>query len=417
MNTADARVGSPGLPAQRLVSLDAFRGLVMLMMASAGFGLGAVAKQFPQSDWWQLARYETSHCEWVGCSVWDLIQPAFMFMVGVAIPYSYSRRQEEGQSSLRMLGHAVWRSAVLIALAIFLISPWGRQTNFSFTTVLAQIGLGYVFVVLLRGRGIAVQSAAALAILAGYWALFALWPLPPSGFDYATVGVPPDWFQQHGLTGFWAHWNKNTNVAAWFDTWFLNLFPREKPFVFEPGGYQTLNFVPSMATMIFGLMAGELLRSARRPREKVAFLALAGLALMAAALVTGWTICPIIKRIWTPSWALFSGAWVVWLLAGSYALFDLAGLRRLAFPLVVVGMNSIVVYVLACLLRPWTWLMIKIHFGWIVDSAPVAAALRMVFGSQGFDPVYLPIVESLSVLFAFWLVCLWMYRQKFFVRI
>jgi predicted acyltransferase len=150
-------------------------------------------------------------------------------------------------------------------LAIFLISPWGRQTNFSFSTVLAQIGLGYVFVVLLRGRGVAVQSLVAMAILMGYWALFALWPLPPADFNQATVGVSADWFEKNGLTGFFAHWNKNTNFAAWIDSGFLNLFPREKKFEFEPGGYQTLNFIPSMVTMIIGLMAGELLRSARPP--------------------------------------------------------------------------------------------------------------------------------------------------------
>jgi heparan-alpha-glucosaminide N-acetyltransferase len=416
--TTDARAAVSPIPSsQRLASLDAYRGLVMLMMASAGFGFGAAAQHFPHSEVWQWARFETGHCEWVGCSVWDLIQPAFMFMVGVAIPYSYSRRQQEGQSSLRMFGHAVRRSILLVVLAIFLVSPWSRQTNFSFSTVLAQIGLGYVFVALLRGRGVTVQSAAALTILAGYWALFAIWPLPPAGFDYASVGVPADWSEENGLAGFFAHWNKNTNFAAWFDTWFLNLFPREKRFEFEPGGYQTLNFVPAMVTMIFGLMAGELLRSARTPKQKLATLALAGVGLMVAAQITGWLACPVIKRIWTPSWTLFSGAYVVWLLAAFYVVFDLTRLRRLAFPLAIVGMNSLVVYVLVCLLRPWTWLMIEIHLGWIVKSAPVAAVLRLAFGPDGFNPAYLPVVESLSVLFVFWLVCLCMYRQKCFVRI
>ncbi|MHB1035116.1 MAG: acyltransferase family protein [Pirellulales bacterium] len=416
--TAEPRVAeSPIPPTQRLVSLDAYRGLIMLMMASAGFGLGAVAKHFPDCQVWQWAKFQTGHCEWVGCSVWDLIQPAFMFMVGVAVPYSYSRRQQEGQSSLRLLGHAGWRAFVLVLLAIFLISPWSRQTVFSFSTVLAQIGLGYVFVVLLRGRGVAVQSAVAVAILVGYWALFALWPLPPAPFDRAAVGVPADWFNEYGLSGFFAHWNKNTNFAAWFDTWFLNLFPRERKFEFEPGGYQTLNFVPSMATMIFGLMAGELLRSDRSARRKLIILALAGVGLMVAAQISGWTVCPVIKRIWSPSWALLSGAYVVWLLAAFYAVFDVAGLRRLAFPLAIVGMNSLAVYVLVCMLRTWTWKMIDIHLGWVARSERAGAVLRLAFGPDGFNTIYMPIVESLSVVFVFWLVCLWMYRRKIFVRI
>jgi predicted acyltransferase len=146
-------------------------------------------------------------------------------------------------------------------------------------------------------------------------------------------------------------------------------------------------------------------------------LALAGVVLMAGAQISGRTICPMIKRIWTPSWTLFSGACVIWLLAGFFVVFDLVKLRRLAFPLMIVGMNSIFVYVLACLLRPWTWKMIEIHLGWIVKSSLGGSLQRLVFGSEGFNPVFLPIVESLSVLLVFWLVCLWMYRHRIFVKI
>jgi heparan-alpha-glucosaminide N-acetyltransferase len=88
--------GSATLP-ERLVSLDAFRGLTMLFMASSGFGIAQIAKAFPDSGFWELLRYNTSHAAWIGGGAWDMIQPAFMFMVGMALPFSSSRRSAEGQ--------------------------------------------------------------------------------------------------------------------------------------------------------------------------------------------------------------------------------------------------------------------------------------------------------------------------------
>ena len=124
------------------------------------------------------------------------------------------------------------------------------------------------------------SSLPAALILVGYWAAFALYPLPPPGFDTTTVGVRADW--PHHVTGFAAHWDKNTNLAARVDQWFLNLFPRERPFVYNGGGYLTLNFVPSLATMIFGLLAGGVLRSARAGPEKLRVLITWGVGGIAA---------------------------------------------------------------------------------------------------------------------------------------
>src|SRR5205085_4011676 len=110
------------------------------------------------------------------------------------------------------------------------------------------------FWVLLALRPQREQWAGLTLILAGYWAAFALYPLPGTGFDYARVGVPENW--RHLETGFAAHWNKNSNLAWAFDTWFLNLFPRPKAFVANNGGYATLSFIPTLGTMILGLIAG-----------------------------------------------------------------------------------------------------------------------------------------------------------------
>src|SRR5262249_41613809 len=156
------------------------------------------------------------------------------------------------------------------------------------------------------------------------------------------------WPFEHGLA---AHWQKNANVAAAFDRWFLNLFPRQKPFVYNEGGYATLNFIPSIATMLFGVLAGRWLRTTRSGGGGGPGVVLAGRVWLVAGTALDTSYCPAIKRLWTPSWVVYSTAWTCWLLALFYGVIDVAGWRGWAFPLVVVGVNSIVMYVMAQLMK------------------------------------------------------------------
>src|SRR5262249_16648647 len=141
----------------RLASLDAYRGFIMLAMASSfGSYLAAFAKNIGRTDdpVYRFLHYQFEHVDWMGCSFWDLIQPSFMFMVGVAMPYSYASRKAKGDSEDKIRVHVVIRSIILILLGIFLSSNGEKETNFTFVNVLTQIGLGYTFVFLLRGRGL-----------------------------------------------------------------------------------------------------------------------------------------------------------------------------------------------------------------------------------------------------------------------
>jgi len=400
--TPGERANAPGASGtERLLSLDAFRGAIMLLMASSGLGLSQVAKSFPDSPAWQFLGNQTDHAAWAGCTLWDIIQPAFMFMVGVALPWSIANRRARGQSFNRLLLHALWRSLALVLLGVLLTSAWSKQTQWSFNIVLAQIGLGYPFLFLLAFARPRVQWSTAFGILFLYWLAFAVYPLPPSDFDWSQVGVKPDW--PH-LSGFAAHWEKNANFAAAFDQWFLNLFPRETPYQFSSGGYQTLNFVPSLATMIFGLLAGQVLRGNLSVPGKVARLFLAG----AAGLVLGAAIglaglCPIVKRIWTPSWALYSAGWVILLLAAFVGVVEWGRWRRWTFPLVVAGLNPIALYCMWQLMGGSVRENLKTHLGQRVFE---------VFGAG-----YAPILERLLVLLIFWLILFWMQRRKIFLRI
>ncbi|HZO83678.1 MAG TPA: DUF5009 domain-containing protein [Verrucomicrobiae bacterium] len=386
---------------QRLVSLDAYRGAIMLLMASSGLGIPQIAKGFPDSAVWRFLGYEFDHVAWTGCALWDLIQPAFIFMVGVALPWSVANRQARGDSFSKMFSHALWRGLLLVALAVFLTSASSKRTEWIFTNVLAQIGLGYPFLFLLYFTRPRTQWLAAFGILFACWLAFAIHPPAPATFDWKSVGVPADW--PH-LTGFASHWDKNANFAATFDLWFLNLFPREAPFVFNRGGYQTLNFIPSLVTMIFGMIAGRLLRSEVTLGEKMKGLvigAVAGIVIGGVLQLAG--LCPIVKRIWTPAWALCSGGLVTLLLAGFVAVIEWRGWKRWAFPLVVAGLNPITLYCMWQLMGGFVRDSVRTHFG------------QHIFENLG--TLYGPMAERVATLVVFWLILFWMYRRKIFLRI
>src|SRR5262249_48129454 len=161
-----------------------------------------VARDLPDSSVWQFLSFHFDHAAWEGGGFWDMIQPSFMFMVGVAMPYSHASRLAKGQSSAKIAGHVVFRALLLIALGVFLSSNWSKQTNYTFVNVLSQIGLGYAFLYLLIGRGLVVQMLALVGILGGYWLYFYLFEVPGPDFNFASVGFGPNKF--HPYEGLFA---------------------------------------------------------------------------------------------------------------------------------------------------------------------------------------------------------------------
>jgi predicted acyltransferase len=394
----------PSAAPGRLASVDAYRGFVMFLMMAEVLRLSRVAQAVPESGFWQFLAWHQTHVQWVGGTLHDLIQPSFSFLVGVALPFSIASRMARGHSQATLTWHAAWRALVLVLLGVFLRSTGANATNWTFEDTLTQIGLGYGFLFALGFQSVRVQWGALAAILVGYWAAFALYPLPPADFDYAKVGVTQAWLETHGHQGFAAHWQKNSNAAWAFDTWFMNLFERERPFVSNRGGYSTLNFVPTLGTMILGLIAGGVLRSARTPVERIRWFAVAGVAALAGGWLLGALgICPVVKRIWTPSWTLFSGGWCFLLLAAFYAVIDVWQRQRWAFPLVVIGANSIAAYLIAHLFQPFILKNLVTHLG----VAPFKA----------FGDAYQPFVLGAAALFVMWLLLYWMYRRKIWLKI
>ena len=387
---------------KRLASLDVYRGLVLALMMGEALRLCAVAAARPASAFWAFLCHHQDHVAWLGGSLHDMIQPGFSFLVGAALPFSLAARAGHGESRGRMLAHALRRGLILVVLGIALRSLGRPQTYFTFEDTLTQIGLGYplLFLVALAPRRVAWLALG--VVLVGFWVAFALYPAPPADFDWKAVGVPADW--PHQLTGFAAHWNKNENFSAQFDRWFLNLFPREQPFVFNRGGYQTLSFIPTLGTMILGLVAGRVLRSDRSARDKGRWLLLAGVS----GLALGWGlgalgVCPVVKRIWTPSFALWSGGFCFLFTAFFHELVDVRESQRWAFPLVVLGTNSIAAY---CLYEAF--------------MTPICQALVRHLPSSLFrvlGPAFEASLVGATGLAVTWLILHWMYRRRVFVRI
>jgi predicted acyltransferase len=383
------------------MAVDAYRGLVMLLMMGEVMRFAEVYKAYPDSVFWRILAFNQTHVEWAGMGLHDTIQPGFTFLVGAALPYSIASRTAKGKSFRQQLMHTLWRSVVLIFLGFFLRSVGATQTYYTFEDTLTQIGLGFTFAFLLAHCKPRVQWIALGVILIGYWLAWALYPAPGPNFDWRAVGVPANW--PYNFHGFAAHWNKNSNLGQAFDVWFLNLLPRASRFVFNDGGYLTLSFIPTLGTMLLGLQAGRWLRESA-PKIPVKRFVVAGLVLMAAGALLHYAgICPIVKRIWTPSWTLFSGGVCFLFLAAFSWLIDVKGWRRWAFPLAVVGMNSIAAYLIAHLWEDFIVSSLHIHLGY---------GIFKIFG-VGLEPLML----GIAVMLTYWLFLYWMYRRKLFLRI
>lgn len=389
-------------PVQRISSVDAYRGFVMFLMMAEVLSLGRISKAIPDSAFWAFLGHQQSHIPWVGCTLHDLIQPSFSFLVGIALPYSIASRASKGQTTATMWYHTFRRSLILILLGIFLRSTHKEQTNFTFEDTLSQIGLGYPFLFALGFKTERTQWISLAAILVGYWLFFALYPLPGPDFNWAEAGVAADW--EHHLQGFAAHWNKNTNAAWAFDRWFMNLFPRPEVFRYNGGGYSTLSFIPTLGTMLLGLIAGQWMRKSESGAAYIKKLFVTGGILFAIAIflnVTG--LCPIVKRIWTPSWTLFSGGWCFVLLGAFYFIVDERQNQRWFRWLIVIGTNSIAAYVLAHSVTDLIDQSFRINISPNYD--------------QFLGAPYSTLISGTVILVVLWLILNWMYKKKLFIKI
>lgn len=361
------------LPTQRLVSLDVYRGLTMfLLVAEAALVYDALLELFPEGHSLHPLFLQFTHHEWNGLRFWDLIQPFFMFIVGVAMPFSLNKRLALTEDRSKVTPHILKRCLILFLFGTGLHCVYSGKMVFELWNVLTQLSFTILVTYFLLTKGWKVQLGVSLGLLALTEILYRAYH-PEVPFE-------------HG-----------TNFGNAIDQLLMGKINK--------GGWVAINAIPTAAHTIWGAICGNLLLSAKPSSQKVKTIALAGLA----GLIIGYSldiagITPIIKRISTVSFVFASGGWALIALAVFYWWVDVKNQRKGVFPFLIVGMNSIFIYLLAELLGRWMNKTVGIFTGG-------------AFGWMGIGEHGLFLIASFGALATMWGLCYFLYRKGIFFRI
>jgi predicted acyltransferase len=352
-------------PSRRVLSLDAFRGLVMLSMLLGTMGLEKLAGR-PVLG---FIFTQLNHASWVGFHFEDLILPAFLFIIGVSMAISDDKRRQRGQSGGRRLLHALRRSLVLFALG-FLLSWLSSGKPYWGAGVLQVLALSYFGAYVFLGLSLRARLAVFGALLFISWLFIFLVPVYDVGRNSYVVFKNLVYYIDDVVTGKATRW-----------------------------GY-LYTIITSIGVVLYGSVIGQLLLQRRDHRRFMKTLAALGAAGVAAGLALH-PFVPIIKRMFTVSYTLFTCGLATLLLLGFYWLIDVREHKAWSHVFVVLGMNSIFVYMLNGLLSTW-----------LMDAGgtllgPVAGAL-----GAGIDPA-----KNVFRLVVEWLACLWLFRRQIFIKL
>lgn len=360
-------------PSARLLSLDFFRGLTMFLLIAEFSHLfsNLVAPEF-EGTIIQFLGDQFHHVEWAGLHFWDLIQPFFMFIVGVAMPLSFAKRRQRGDTEAQIRRHVYIRALLMFLIGWWLYCVGPGKIVFRFQNVIAQLGVTYLLAYWVMNKKVSIQIAFSLFLLVITELLYRFFPL--EGFNQAFVA--------------------GENFGAWFNILISGA---------EDGGHWAMfNAIPTAAHTIWGVLAGQILMNSTKAQVKLRTLVIAGLV----ALVLGYSLSyftPIIKRISTSTFVLASGGWCLLALAFSYWVIDVLKYRKGVWFFAIVGMNPLFIYLFA-------------HIGGAdllrTIVAPVTHALSPVTGPLGAD-----ILLSLATLFMLWLLCFWLHKRRIYIRI
>jgi predicted acyltransferase len=359
----------------RIASIDALRGFDMFWIAGGEEIFHSLHRVWPNATT-LLLHTQLIHAEWEGFTFYDLIFPLFLFIVGLVLPFSLTRRLERGADRRELYKHLARRLALLFLLGLI----YNQLLDFKFhelrlAGVLQRIAVCYfVAGVIVMNASVRGQAIVTGAILVVYWAIMMLIPVPGFGGGVLTP---------------------EGNLAAYIDQ---KLVPQ--PFCCYQFGDNEgiLSTLPAVATAMLGVLAGHGLRANVTPRRKTAGLALAGMACLLLGNLWGvWF--PVIKNLWTGSYVLVAGGWSLLLLALFYWLIDVRGWRRWAFFFTVIGANPITIYVLRS----------QFDFEHITRI--------FVRGFIEFFGPFRPVAMDFCVMMTGWLFLYYLYRNKIFLRV
>lgn len=391
------RQPAPLAKPERLLSLDVLRGLTLAFMI-------IVNDQSGPAPFSQL-----SHAAWNGFTATDLVFPTFLLLIGLSTVLSTASRLARGATRRELFLHTVRRAALLIFLGFVVNNfPLFHLATARYYGVLPRIGLCYFVVASLYLISPTWKDKVVIAILClvSFWALMRFVPVPGYGVPTQTIAIN----------------DHDGNLTAWLDRQIFSashLYEGTR----DPEGM--LSTLPAIATCLFGLLAGLWLRTARSTSRKAAMLATTGAVLLCIALA--WNpFFPINKKLWTSPFALFAGGWSLLLLAASIYLIDILRIGRprtdsdrpessahplIYKPLLVLGTNSILAYLISELGEP---LMYLVH---VPSGLSLKAAIHHAIAQAISSPPWLSLVNSLVYLAICWLLVLPFYRKRIFLRI
>jgi predicted acyltransferase len=400
VGSSDTR-GSVGLHEERLVSLDVYRGLTvagMILVTDPGT-YSAV--------YWPLR-----HAEWNGATPTDMIFPSFLFIVGVAIPFSFAKRMERGADRARLARHVVLRGVMLFAMGLIVNGfPDYDLNTLRIPGILQRIALCYFCggLIYLWSRGNVRTRAQGSAgnwiiaglttfILAGYWFVLKLVPVPGFGAGRLdSLGNLPAYIDRSllGTRHMWAY-----GLTPGYGV------------TYDPEGL--LSTVPAVATLLIGVLTGEWMRTKRSGSQKAIGLAAAGLIL----LLVGWLLHPLLpinKRIWTSTFALFSSGVSLTVFSLCYSVLDLKQWRRWDGPALIFGTNAILAFALSGVI---TTLSDRIH---LRDGGGAALSLHRWGYQYGFaswlQPVHASLAYAIAIVLLNMAVVGLLYRRRIFLRV
>jgi predicted acyltransferase len=358
----------------RVTSIDFFRGLTMFLLMGESTELYRHFSTI-DSSFMHFLGTQFDHHEWHGLQFWDLIQPFFMFIVGVAIPFAVYNRIKKGASQKSLVTHAFKRSLLLFVLGWALYFRGSDHIVFRLQNVLAQLSVTYLVAFLIMRKSFSFQLIFTLAILLLTDLAYRFFPV--EGFNQP-------WVAFHNL-GAWV----NTKIEGTSET----------------SIWATLNAIPTIAHTVWGVLCGKLLMSDKTPKEKIQRLVIAGVIALAIGFgLDLLNITPIIKKIATASFVFASGGWAILALAFSYWLIDVKKLFAKGSQIfIVVGMNCIFIY-----------LFFSLNGAWIITEI-VKPVINSLFGWSG--AITSNILTSLVVWYALWYITFWMYKNKIFIKI
>jgi predicted acyltransferase len=360
-------------PEDRLISLDFFRGFTMfLLIAEWTILFNVMVDPSLEGTFLHFIGEQFHHHPWHGMTFWDLVQPYFMFIVGIAIPFSVSKRTARGDSPVEIRNHAIRRAIILLVLgwALYCISP--GYITFRFQNVLAQLSVTYIVAFFLMNKSLKTQFIISITILAVVEIIYRTFP----------------------MVGFDQPFTADKNFGAWIDL----LISSE----LSGGHWVSFNAIPTTAHTIWGVMTGQFLMSNRDAMTKLKTLIIFGVIGVLAGFALDF-VTPIIKRISTTSFVIYSGGWTVLTLALSYWLIDIKKIQKWAKFLIIVGMNPLFIFVYA-------------HVGGadLIHNV-VKPFTNGLFGWMG--TLTADIITGFVVWFFLWYITYWMYKRKIFIKI